>query len=91
MRLFYFAALTDSGCLLGCDHQHETVLSAAACISNAGGYVIAVEKGELRALSDEEEAKFQEAIYGAKVQQSQRSTPCFAAIIRITLNPRESC
>src|SRR5207248_819184 len=57
--LYYFAAWTDSGCLLGCDHQHQTVMSATSCIACAGGYVVAVENGELRALEDEEEAEFQ--------------------------------
>ena len=28
-NLYYFAAWTDSGCLLGCDHHHRTVISAA--------------------------------------------------------------
>jgi hypothetical protein len=52
MALAYFAAWTDSGCLLGCcSHQHQTIASAAACIASAGGYVIAVEDGELRATS----------------------------------------
>jgi len=63
---FYFAAWTDSGCLLGCDHEHQTVTSAEACISHAGGYVIAVEKGVLRALTDAEEAEFQNVRYGGK-------------------------
>jgi hypothetical protein len=35
-----------------------------ACISEAGGYVIAVQKGELRALDDKEEETFLIAAYG---------------------------
>ncbi len=62
--MYYFAAWTDSGFLLGCDHQHQTVTSAVACISCAGGYVIAVEDGVLRELNDVEEAEFQLARYG---------------------------
>ena len=62
--LYYFAAWTDSGCLLGCDHQHQIVMSATFCIACAGGYVVAVENGELRALEDEEEAEFQRALRG---------------------------
>ena len=50
-RTYYFAAWTDSDCLLGCDHQHKTVTSAAACISSVGGYVVAVTKGRLRELT----------------------------------------
>jgi hypothetical protein len=58
MPTFYFAAWTDSGCLLGCSHQHREVSEAVACISCAGGYVVAVEDGVLRALTAEEEEKF---------------------------------
>jgi hypothetical protein len=63
-RLYYFAAWTDSGRLLGCHHRHQTVISAANCISEAGGYVVAVERGKLRALSAIEEELFQLALYG---------------------------
>jgi hypothetical protein len=59
--IYYFAAWTDSGCLCGCSHEHQTVGEAAACISCAGGYVIAVEDGVMRALTVEEE-HFQRAI-----------------------------
>jgi hypothetical protein len=59
--IYYFAAWTDSGFLLGCDHEHQTVTEAVACISYAGGYVIAVENNVLRALADDEEAEFQRA------------------------------
>jgi hypothetical protein len=70
---FYFAAWTDSGCLLGCDHEHQTVTSAVPCISCAGGYVIAVEKGVLRAMDDAEEAEFQHAMYGTKAEATQQN------------------
>ncbi len=59
--IYYLAAWTDSGCLRGCDHEHQTVLEAVACISCAGGYVIAVENKVYRALNDAEEAEFQAA------------------------------
>jgi len=59
--IYYFAAWTDSGFLLGCDHEHQTVAEAVACISWAGGYVVAVENNALRALTDDEEAEFQRA------------------------------
>jgi hypothetical protein len=64
--LYYFCAWTDSGCLCGCDHFHMTVASAVACSSSAcaGAYVIAVEKGEYRALNRKEEQEFQELMYG---------------------------
>lgn len=57
--LYYFAASTDSGCLIGCDHQHATVLSAAACIDTPAGFVMAVENQEMRPLDDREEGDFQ--------------------------------
>jgi hypothetical protein len=59
--IYYFAAWMDSGFLLGCDHEHQTVPEAVACISCTGGYVIAVENRVLRALTDDEEAEFQRA------------------------------
>ena len=59
--IYYFAAWTDSGCLLGCDHEHESVTEAVACMSCACGYVIAVENKVYRALNDSEEAEFQGA------------------------------
>jgi hypothetical protein len=64
--LYYFAAWTDSGCLCGCDHYHMSVASAVACTwsAYAGAYVVAVEKGEYRALNDKEEAEFQFHMYG---------------------------
>lgn len=62
--LYYFAAWTDSACLIGCEHQHETVISAAHCISNAGGYVIAVQDGQLRELNEKEEREFQFVLSG---------------------------
>lgn len=65
--MHYFAAWTDSGCLVGCEHQHRTVISAANCISNAGGYVIAVENGQLRALNQKEEKEFHLALYGGNI------------------------
>ena len=67
LALYYYAAWTDSGRLLGCPHQHQTVISAANCISEAGGYVVAVDKGGLRALSDAEEKLFWLAYYGKSV------------------------
>ena len=63
--LYYFCAWTDSGCLCGCQHFHRTVISAVACSSSAqaGSYVIAVEKGEYRALNTKEEAEFHALMY----------------------------
>jgi hypothetical protein len=87
---FYFSAWTDSGCLLGCEHEHQTVTSAAACISCAGGYVVAVENGTLRALTDAEEAEFQHAMYGSKVESEQRATCEGVLTILLTIRIRLS-
>ena len=84
-NIYYFAAWTDSGFLIGCDHQHATVMSATACISCAGGYPIAVEGGVLRALNDAEEAEFQEALYGSQVLK--RETPDYLLLVRVHWKP----
>lgn len=64
---YYFCAWTDSGCLCGCDHFHLTLASAVACSFSgyAGAYVIAVEKGEYRALTSKEEIEWRELMYGS--------------------------
>jgi hypothetical protein len=60
--IYYSAAWTDSGFLLGCSHEHETIMEAASCIPCAGGYVVAVEDGAMRSLAAEEEYEFQCAL-----------------------------
>jgi hypothetical protein len=61
----YYAAYAESRyAVTACFHDHQTVYSAAACIHSAGGYVVAVEDGVLRALSDTEEVEFQKAMRG---------------------------
>jgi hypothetical protein len=65
--LYYLAAYTDSGCLMSCDHEHATVISAVACISAAGGYVVAVEDGQYRELNTSEEKDFQLAMYHGEI------------------------
>ena len=65
--LYYFAAWTDSGRLLGCEHQHHTVVSAVVCAQSdgSGAYVAAVEDGIVRQLDEAEDREFQVAMYGA--------------------------
>jgi hypothetical protein len=60
--IYYSAAWTDSGCLLVCGHEHETLVEAASCIPCAGGYVVGVENGVMRSLRTEEESEFQSLI-----------------------------
>src|SRR5271154_2351993 len=92
---YYFSAWTGSGCLLGCDHEHQTVTSAAACISCAGGFVIAVEKGVLRALTDAEESEFQHSRYGttAEVKPSFTADGVLTVLltIRIKMGDEGAC
>jgi hypothetical protein len=64
LSLYYFAAWTDSHCVVGCEHQHETIISATAWCKSAGAYVVAIENGELRELDEKEERQFQYAMYG---------------------------
>lgn len=71
--IYYFSAWTDSGCFMGCEHQHSTVTSAVACISRAGGYVLAVEKGVQRTLNDKEQAEFQTAVFGSKAESARHT------------------
>jgi hypothetical protein len=64
--LYYLAAYADSDShgVVGCEHRHQTTCSAAACISKAGGYVVAIDDGKLRALTESEEAQVQAAMCG---------------------------
>lgn len=64
MSFTYYLAVDSDGIVSTCIHQHQTVASAVACITWAGGYVVGVEDGIMRALTDAEEAEFQSAMYG---------------------------
>ena len=65
---YYNAAYTDGGrWITTCNHLHQTVHGAAACISSAGGYVVGVEDGKILALTDREETEFQNSMYGRSV------------------------
>lgn len=64
LSLYYVSAFTDSGRLICCFHEHQTVLSAAACVSSAGGFVLAVEDEQLRELGPAEEREFNQAMHG---------------------------
>jgi len=60
----YIAVYTDSGFLCGCEHQHSNIATATACISQPGGYVVAVQRGKSLPLTEAEEAEFQQLMYG---------------------------
>jgi hypothetical protein len=62
---WYHAAYADGGKYLRlCLHLHATIISAAACVSTAGEYVVASENGLIRALTTVEEAEYEYAQYG---------------------------
>jgi hypothetical protein len=73
--LHYCAASTNSGFFLTCDDRHSTIGEAAACVSCAGGYIVAVEKGVMRALQREEEAEFQSIVHSS-VKRRQLLAKC---------------
>ena len=90
--LYYFAAWTESGCLLGCDHEHKTVSSAVACTAtgSAGPYVVAVEKGKLRQLNETEEVEFQRGMYGIAGAEAVQINLLdrLSLLIRIQIEPK---
>ena len=67
----FIAVYTDSGCLCGCDHKHQNVTTATACISQPGGYVVAVRRGKYLPLTEVEEAEFQRAMFGTEPPHSE--------------------
>lgn len=72
-NIYYLAADSEGECLITCDHEHQTVIAATACISSTGGYVVGFENGAIRALTDVEEAEFQDAMYGSKMESRQNA------------------
>lgn len=86
--IYYYATVENDHPQIGCCHIHRTVCSATACISSAGAYVVAVENGILRALTDAEEVEFQIAKYGS-VKSEQQDTDVI--IIRLRLGPQGFC
>ncbi len=79
MEKHFVAVHTDSGCLLGCNHKHANVTTATACISQSGGYVVAVRRGKILQLTGAEEAEFQKAMYGRE-ERSKAKNRLFLAL-----------
>ncbi|HEX7288357.1 MAG TPA: hypothetical protein VF532_19390 [Candidatus Angelobacter sp.] len=70
----FHAAYADGGKFLRlCSHQHPTVISAVACMSSAGEYIVAVEDGVIRALTNVEEVEYEYSIYGRAFGRSDDS------------------
>ncbi len=78
-KRYYVAVHWDSDCMCGCPHKHKNITTATACISEAGGYVVAVRRGKTRQLTDAEEAEFQKAMYGRT--ESVRQAPDLALLL----------
>ncbi len=86
-KAHYIAVHTDSGSILGCAHKHKTVTSATACISEPGGYVVAVRRRKYRELTDAEEAEFQMAMFGYE-ERTRREAADFSLLVRVRLKPQ---
>lgn len=80
IKKHYVAVYTDSEVLFGCNHQHKTVISATACISEPGGYVIAVRNGKYVALTEAEDAEFLQTKYGQQERVVKRPDPSLCVV-----------
>jgi hypothetical protein len=76
---YYSAAWTDSGCLLSCEHEHETLVEAASCIPCARGYVVGIENGVMRSLRTEDESEVQSVIHSRKKPAPYTTAPAAAS------------
>ena len=65
---YHRAECTDGGLRL-CSHAHATLISAVACISSAGEYIVARQDGVFRALIDVEQVEYEYAIYGGAIDR----------------------
>jgi hypothetical protein len=83
----FVAVHTDSGCIFGCDHKHQNVTTATACISQPGGYIVAVRRRKYLPLSELEETEFQKAMFGREETPEQASDA--AMLLKRKLNPQE--
>jgi len=83
-KRYFIAVYTDSGCLIPCDHKHPNVSTATACISQAGGYVVAARRGKFLALTDSEEAQFQAAMYGRAEPERRANAPDLGLLVNET-------
>jgi hypothetical protein len=86
----YRAAYAESNkCITACPHEHQTVHQAAACILSADGYVVAVEDGLVRRLTDAEEVEFQFAMRGQRAELCKGRAVC-EHVVRAVRNLVES-
>jgi hypothetical protein len=90
--IYYSAAWTDTGFFFDCSHEHMTIAEANSCIPCAGGCVVAVESGVMRALTSAEEAEFQrvhDAPHASLVsEETAADDPRHAVMTRIRAGDR---
>jgi hypothetical protein len=88
MAKHFVAVYTDSGCcLISCGHKHQNITTAAACVSEPGGYVVAVRRRKFLPLNDSEEAEFQRVMYGRHLEKKKNLSPNGSSATA-TLSPR---
>ena len=78
----FVAVYTDSGCILACGHKHQNVATATACVSQPGGYIVAVRRRKYLPLTDSEEAEFQKLMF-ERVDQEQTREPVVGLLHRV--------
>jgi len=79
----FVAVYTDSGCLCACDHKHQNVTTATACISQPGGYVVAVRGRKYFPLTDAERAEFESAMYGREAPSRVPELPLLTNTVKV--------
>jgi hypothetical protein len=83
-KRYFVAVYTDSGRLIGCDHKHPNLATATACISQAGGYVVAARRGKFLALTESEEAQFRVTMYGHAEPARPANAPDAGLLVKET-------
>jgi hypothetical protein len=88
MAKHFVAVYAESGCfLIACGHKHQNITTAAACVSEAGGYVVAVRRHKFLPLNDAEDAEFQRVMYGRQLEKKKKPSPN-GSPVPATLSPR---
>ena len=82
-KRYFVAVYTDSGCLCACEHKHQNVTTAAACISQPGGYVVAVRRQQYLPLTEAEQAEFESAMYGRQEPSEAPAIPLLVGGVKV--------
>ena len=70
MATTYHRAQSNNGYLRLCSHSHATLVSAVACISSAGEFIVARKTVLFRALTNAEQMEYKNAVYGGAIDHS---------------------